>query len=99
LYFLVNPSCLPSPLSQQLPLSDPSAISKNHSDPITLHGIDEGVDDGMDDGLNDDCIDAGIDGEGELRCEMLWARNRRKVEYAGAKKMAFVMMASMERAS
>jgi hypothetical protein len=31
-----------------------------------------------------------MDGKGELRYEMLWARNRRKVEYAGAK---------MERAS
>jgi hypothetical protein len=47
-------------------------------------GKDYDIDDGArDDGLDDYRIDDGIDGEGELRCEMLWARNRRKLEYAG----------------
>jgi hypothetical protein len=49
----------------------------------------------------------GGDGEGELGYEMLWARNQRKVEYAGAKMMVsgltsmmiLSMMVSKRRAS
>jgi hypothetical protein len=54
------------------------------------YDIDDGVrDDGLDDyvinnGADDDGFrDDGLDGEGELRYEMLWAWNRRKLEYAG----------------
>jgi hypothetical protein len=54
----------------------------------------------MDDDVLNDCLDDyGVDGEGELRCEVLWAWNRRKLDYARAKimisMMASVMMASM----
>jgi hypothetical protein len=55
---------------------------------------DDVIDHGIDDGLDYDLDDDGIDGEGELRYEMLWARNRQKVEYAGAK-MMISMMVSM----
>jgi hypothetical protein len=54
--------------------------------------INDGVDDyGIDDGT-DGVIGDGIDGEGEPRYEMLWTRNWRKVEYAGAKMMVSVMV-------
>jgi hypothetical protein len=48
---------------------------------------DDGIDEGGigDDRLDDYGIDDGIDGEGELRYEILWAGNRRKIEYAEAK--------------
>jgi hypothetical protein len=50
------------------------------------YDIDDGIcNDGVrDDGLDDYGVDDGIDGEGELRYEMLWAQNRRKLEYPGA---------------
>jgi hypothetical protein len=58
--------------------------------------IDDGLDDGvMNEGLDDYGIDDDVGGEGELRYEMLWARDRRKVEYAGAKMMVSMMMLSM----
>jgi hypothetical protein len=51
-------------------------------------GKDDVIDDGIrDDDLDDNVIDDGLDGEGELKYEMLWAQNRRKVEYARAKMM------------
>jgi hypothetical protein len=54
---------------------------------VTTYGFDEyGIDhDGVPDDVDDDVIDDGMDGEGELRYEMLLARNRYKLEYAGAK--------------
>jgi hypothetical protein len=63
--------------------------------PIRGPGKDDYIDDGINDGLSDDGIDDDvIDGQGELRSEMLWVRNWRKVEYPGAK-MIISMMVSM----
>jgi hypothetical protein len=61
---------------------------------VTTYGFDDyGIDyDGVPDDVDDDVVDDGINGE--LRYEMLLARNRRKLEYAGAK-MIISMMASV----
>jgi hypothetical protein len=70
----------------------PPEVDPGLGDGIGDDDLDDGIDDDIiNDGLDDyDVIDDGINGEGELRYDMLWARNQRKIKYAGAK---------MERAS
>jgi hypothetical protein len=52
-------------------------------------------DDGIDQGFDDDYIDEGMDGECQLRYEMLLARNRQKLESAGAQMIIWMMVSMM----